>query len=151
MTRRFSPSSELLYPAVRTDLMRAALTAFGKALNRYPPGDRKRFQKAETAVLKAVETDWRNQRSYLARCHGFRNLTKNMTQKSIVTAFGEWLIADANGLAFNEAFMDAVAIAPMRGRGTRFLKSDFVAAVRATALGGQEALNKPLNSATQTP
>lgn len=123
-----------LYPAVRINLMRAALTAFGAALNRYPPGDIKRFRMAEAAVFKAVKEDWGNQRSYLARCHAFRNLTKDLSEKSAVATFGKWLkpTDDGDGLVFDQAVIDAVAIAPVRGRGTRFLKSDFIAAVQKT-------------------
>lgn len=111
------------------------MTAFGKALNRYPPEDRKRFKRAEAAVSRAVMEDCLHERSYLARCHAFRNLTRGMNQRSLVTTFGEWLRPTENGKSvfFDQLVIDAVAIAPVRGPGTRFLKSDFVAAVKRLA------------------
>jgi hypothetical protein len=119
-----------LYPPVRIDVMRKALTAFGSALNRYPPNTKKRFRKVEAVVYKAVNEDRRKQMSYMGRCYAFRLFTKNMTQKSAVKTFGKWLVlAEDGNFVLHDAILDAVAVTPMRGKRTRFLKSDFLATI----------------------
>jgi hypothetical protein len=119
-----------LYPPVRIDIMRKALTAFGTALHRYPPDTKKRFRKVEAAVYRSVKEDDRKQMSYMARCYAFRLFTKDLTLKSAVKTFGKWLVlAEDGSFVLHDAILDAVAITPMCGRGTRFLKSDFLATV----------------------
>lgn len=98
-----------LYPPVCIDVMRKALTAFGAALNRYPPNTKRRFRKVEAAVYRAVKEDWPKQMSYMARCYAFRLFTKDMTQKSVVKTFGKWLSLAEDGSS----------ISPAAGRGTR--------------------------------
>jgi hypothetical protein len=137
-----------LYPPVRIDVMRKALTAFGHALNRYPPDTKKRFRKVEAAVYKAVEEDWRRQMSYMGRCYAFRLFTKGMTQKSAVKTFGKWLtLAEDGGYVLHDAILDAVAVTPIHGPGTRFRKSDFLAAIEkvgAERYAGAEVVTERL-------
>lgn len=119
-----------LYPPVQIDVMRKALTAFGHALSRYPPDTKRRFRKVEAAVYKSVEEDRRRQMSYMGRCYAFRLFTKDMTEKSAIKTFGKWLVlAEDGSFVLHDAILDAVAITPIHGPGTRFKKSDFLAAI----------------------
>ena len=68
------PGNEYFYPPVRPDLMRLAIDAFWGVLRNTPATDRKLFRKAAAKVEKVVQEDWRNQMSYVGRCHAFRNL-----------------------------------------------------------------------------
>lgn len=123
-----------LFPPVRIDLMRKAMEHFFATLERSPPDDRNRYKKAAAAVEKVVEDDWRHQMSYVARCHAFRNITKKLTDRTLITTFGKWLItAEDGGMAFHEAVIDAIAIAPVNGGGTNFRKTDFLATVEQIA------------------
>lgn len=124
--------AEQLHPPVPIKTMRTALTAFCATVQRCKPEDRKRFKKAEVAVYKATEdAGHREQFSCFGRCHAFRNLTNKYPAK----AFERWLLPGTNGEEphFHDAFIDAVAVTPMRGGGTRFLKTDFMAAVEKIA------------------
>src|SRR5947209_13177443 len=123
---------EEMYPPVSIEIMRLALAAFLTALQRYPAGDKRRFKKAETAVMKAVKSDWQNGFVYLRRCHAFRNLTSKTSMKG----FGKWLLTaeDGDGFHFHEAVIDAVAVTPIIGARTRFRTSDFLATVEKIAV-----------------
>jgi len=119
-----------MYPPVSIEVMRLALAAFSTALQRYPVGDKRRFKKAEAAVIKAVTKDWQNGFVYLGRCHAFRNLTS----KTAMKGFNKWWLPDGDGFYFHEAVIDAVALTPMIDARTRFCTSDFLATVEKIAV-----------------
>ena len=53
-----------------------------------------------------------------------------MTQKNAVKTFGKWLtLAEDGSFVLHDAILDAVAMTSIHGPGTRFLKSDFLAAI----------------------
>jgi hypothetical protein len=92
---------EHFYPPVRPDLMWLAIDAFWAVLRNAPADDRKRFRKAAAKVEKVVQEDWRNQMSYVGRCHAFRNLINAIG----LEGFGQWVTPakDGNGYFFHEA------------------------------------------------
>jgi hypothetical protein len=121
------PGNEYFYPPVRPDLMRLAIEAFWSVLRNTPADDRNLFRKAAAKVEKVVQEDWRNQMSYVGRCHAFRNLINAIGFEG----FRQWVTPakDGSGYFFHDVVYEAVATTPIRGRGTRFLKTDFMAAV----------------------
>jgi hypothetical protein len=124
-------NKEYLYPPVRLDLMRQAIDAFFGVLRQSSRPDAKLFRKAASKVEKVVQDDWTKQQSYVGRCHAFRNLINAVG----LEGFGKWatLADDGKGFLLHEAVYHAVAITPMSGRGTRFLKTEFMSAVEKIA------------------
>jgi hypothetical protein len=108
-------------PAVRIDLMRAALTAFYAV---YQSGVKSWSGKARRAVSKAVKEDWRNEQSYLTRCFAFWHMTKGRFPKTLE----KWLVLDENGeQILGDALIDAVAMAPTHH--SKFRIKEFAATV----------------------
>lgn len=104
-----------LYPAVRIDLMRAALTAFELARHKYQRKGKPWSRKAWDALCKVVREDMHNLISYDQRCHGFRNMFK----RGVPKALEKWLVPakDGEGIVLHQVLIDAAALAPLRRDG----------------------------------
>jgi hypothetical protein len=115
-----------MHPAVRIDLMRAALTEFERARQKYQRKGKPWSGKAWEAVCKVVREDMCNLISYDQRCHGFRNMFK----RGVPKALEEWLVPaeDGKGVVLHQVLIDAAALAPLRRDG-KFRIKEF----RATA------------------
>lgn len=116
---------EEMYPAVRADLMKKALTAFDASAQKqkYKRGW---STKAGDAVCRVVSEEyWKTQFAYVKRCHGIRNLIKDRVPKSLRI----WVLPDGS---LHDALIAAVALAPLRSDGKFRIKELVAIAKRAT-------------------
>jgi hypothetical protein len=99
-----------MFPEVRIDLMKAALTAFYAAMQANQARKLPWSKDAWNAVFAAVKEDRLNSISYLQRCHAFRIMTK----KGLPKTLRNWLRADGS---IDDDLINAVAVAPLRRDG----------------------------------
>ncbi|HEY2914443.1 MAG TPA: hypothetical protein VGK21_13860 [Candidatus Angelobacter sp.] len=116
-----------MYVTVRIDLMRRALESFYAVVQQHSH-KRGWSHKAENAVYAAVRADWRNQLSYLKRCHAFRN----MVSKGALTKTLHRYVQQ-NG-TIDDRVMDTVAVTPLHRDG-KFRIKEFAAAVEKSRAG----------------
>jgi hypothetical protein len=110
-----------IYPPVRIDLMRAALTNFYAVMQRDRPKGKRWSGKAQDAVSAASQDDRSNWLSYIQRCFAFHKMTKN----GLPQGLKEWIQADGS---LDGVLIDFVALAPLR-RDNKFRIKEFRATV----------------------